>query len=347
MDLPDVLQAVLALPKAELHLHLEGAIAPETARELAARHGVRVTAEEVRTRYDYSDFTGFLEAFKWVTSFLRTPEDYGLIAGRLCEELRSQNIVYAEVTQSTGVSLWRKQDPLANFAAMRDAAEQYRKNGLHVQWVFDATRQFGAGPAMEVARIAAQATSAGVVAFGMGGDELSVPAVEFREVYDYAAERGLRRVVHAGEIGGPEQIRDAIELLGAERIGHGIAAMHDESLQELLAERGIPLEVCPTSNICTGALARQLGKPEADIREHPLADLYRRKIPVVLSTDDPAMFHTTLGDEYEAAARAMGLSATELCDLAEMSFRHSFLPTEEKLEPLGRFRASKETLGLI
>jgi adenosine deaminase/aminodeoxyfutalosine deaminase len=347
MILLDVLQQVRALPKAELHLHLEGAIAPETARELAARHGVRVTSEEVRARYQYSDFQGFLEAFKWVTSFLNAPEDYRLIAERLCEELRAQNVVYAEITQSTGVSLWRKQDPFANFAAVQDVAARERRRGLHIQWIFDATRQFGAGPAMEVARIAAQVKAAGVVAFGMGGDELSLPAAEFREVYDYAAEQGLRRLAHAGEVGGPEQIRDAIEILGAERIGHGIGAMHDPALQRLLAERKIPLEVCPTSNLCTGALAKQLGRAEAEIQEHPLAALYRRKIPVVLSTDDPAMFHTTIAEEYQAAATQMGLSACELYDLAEMSFAYAFLPVEEKSELLGKFRAAKVSLGLV
>jgi aminodeoxyfutalosine deaminase len=347
MALLDFPQQVRALPKAELHLHLEGSIAPETARELAGRHGVRLTIEEVRERYQYEDFLGFLNAFKWVTSFLRTPQDYALITERLCAELRAQNVVYAEITQSTGVSLWRKQDALANFAAMRDVAEQQRPRGLQIQWIFDATRQFGPGPAMEVARIAVQAKLAGVVAFGMGGDELALPAEPFQEVFDYAAGQGLRRVAHAGEVGGPDQIRAAIEILGAERIGHGIAAMHDLRLQRLLAERKIPLEVCPTSNICTGALARQLGTDAAGLHEHPLAELYRRQIPVVLSTDDPAMFHTTIGEEYEAAATAMGLSAEETCGLAEMSFEYAFLPTREKSELLGHFHAAKKSLGLV
>lgn len=347
MNFLDVLQRFRNLPKAELHLHLEGAIGPETARELAAWHGVRLTSEEVRARYEYNGFQGFLEAFKWVTSFLRAPEDYRLVTERLCEELRAQNVVYAEITQSTGVSLWRKQDPLANFAKMQDVAEEERGRGLRIQWIFDVTRQFGAGPAMEVARIAAQAKSGGVVAFGMGGDELSVPAAEFRKAYEFASGQGLHRLVHAGEIGGPEEIRNAIEILGAERIGHGIAAVHDPPLQQLLAERKIPLEVCPTSNLRTGALAGQLGRPEATIREHPLADFCRRKIPVALSTDDPAMFHTSIRNEYETAATAMGFSAADLCDLAENSFEYGFLPPQEKSELLGRFHAAKKSLGLV
>src|SRR5260370_19209806 len=214
MILLDVLQQVRALPKAELHLHLEGAIAPETARELAARHGVRVTTEEVRERYQFSDFQGFLEAFKWVTSFVSAPEDYRLIAERLSEELRAQNAVDGEITQSTGVSLWRKQDPFANFAAVQDLAAREHERGLHIQWIFDATRQFGAGPAMEVARIAAQVKAAGMAAFGMGSDELSLPAPELREGHDDAAEQGLRRLVHARAVGGPGPTRHATRIRG-------------------------------------------------------------------------------------------------------------------------------------
>jgi aminodeoxyfutalosine deaminase len=157
-----------------------------------------------------------------------------------------------------------------------------------------------------------------------------MPTEEFRRVYDQAANLGLHLLIHAGEVGGPEKVREAVELLGVERIGHGIAAIRDPALMDLLADRRIPLEICPQSNLRTGALARQLGRQDARIEDHPLAALLRHGIPVVLSTDDPAMFHTTLLDEYENASR-MGLNENELFRLAQMSFEHAF--TGERSEP--------------
>lgn len=313
----------LALPKAELHLHLEGSIEPSSVCELAARHDEDVSEEEARRRYSYSGFPGFIEAFKWVTGYLRDPEDFALITRSLAERLLAQNVVYAELTLSVGVMLRRGQSPEANFEAMLRASEEAARKGLRLRWVFDVVRQFGPEAAMRVAQIAPQYKNQGVVAFGMGGDELALPAAAFREAYDFAAEQGLHRLVHAGEMGGPQEVRDAIELLGAERIGHGIAAIHDPGLLELLAGRRIPLEVCPTSNVCTGALARQLARESAEIGEHPLPALFRRGVPVVLSSDDPAMFHTSLLDEY-AAASAMGLTEEERLRLLAMSFEHAF-----------------------
>ena len=150
-------------------------------------------------------------------------------------------------------------------------------------------------------------------------------------MYERAAEIGLHRLMHAGEVGGPEKIREAIELLGAERIGHGIAAINDFELMDLLAERQIPLEVCPGSNMKTGALARQLRREDARIEDHPLPELLRHGIPIVLSTDDPAMFHTTLQTEYENAAR-MGLREDELARIVEMGFQYAFSPAGERRE---------------
>src|SRR5216684_4772519 len=292
---------IASLPKTELHLHLEGSIQPATVCALTARHGVVITEEEVRQRYAYRDFPEFIEAFKWVTSFLREPQDYALIARHLAEHLLTQRVVYAEVTLSIGVMLLRKQQPEANFEALLYATEPFESRGLRFRWVFDAARQFGTDAAMEVVESARRCHSKAIVAFGIGGDELSVPTQEFRRVYDRAAQLGLHRLMHAGEVGGPEKIREAIELLGVERIGHGIAAIHDPGLMDFLAERKIPLEICPASNMKTGALALQLRRPDTRIEDHPLAALFRHGIPIVLSTDDPAMFHTTLLNEYEHA----------------------------------------------
>jgi aminodeoxyfutalosine deaminase len=339
---PETLLA--ALPKAELHLHLEGSIEPATVVELAKRHGVAVMQDEVCARYAPGDFAQFIEAFKWVTSLLREPADYALIAERLAQSLRRQNVLYAEVTLSAGVMLWRHQDPEKNFAAIRDAVSKI--TGIRFAWVFDAVRQWGAVAALEVARIAAGMRLPEIVAFGIGGDELALPTSDFRHVYEYAASEGLHRLIHAGEIGGPESVRDAVETLGVERIGHGIGVMRDERMMDFLAARGIPLEVCPTSNLRTGALARQLGSASAGYAQHPLASLFRRGVPVTISSDDPAMFETTLTREY-LHAYGMGLAPSELLQIAEASFRHSFLSLGEKRAFLETFHSSAAALGLV
>src|SRR5437660_5891891 len=328
MTPPLLSNRIALLPKAELHLHLEGSIQPATVCLLTARHGLVMTEQEVRQRYACANFPEFIQAFKWVTSFLREPEDYALIARDLAEHLLTQRVVYTEVTLSIGVMLLRKQRPEANFEALLRATEPFQSRGLRFQWVFDAARQFGADRAMEVVESAKRCDSKAIVAFGIGGDELSVPTKEFRSVYDRAAQMGLHRLMHAGEVGGPEKIREAIELLGAERIGHGIAAINDPELMDLLAERKIPLEICPASNKKTGALARQLRREKATIEDPPLPKFLRHGIPVVLSTDDPAMFHTTLNEEYANAART-GLQEEDLARIAEMGFEYAFSPAGE------------------
>ena len=342
------------MPKAELHLHMEGSLAPRTVVELAARYGARLTEQEVIASYRVSDFAGFIEAYKWVTSYLRVPLDYALAAERLADLLLAENVVYAEITLSVGVMLLRKQDVAANFRAIREAVAPFEKRGLRLQWIFDTVRQFGASAAKEVARRAIELRREGVVAFGMGGDELSVPTSEFRDAYNQVAASGLHRVAHAGEIGAPELVREAVEQLGAERIGHGIAAVRDPYLMNWLANRAIPLEICPSSNVRTGALALQLGRtplparndsPAAiaempyliAARDHPLPQLLRSGIPVTLSTDDPAMFETSLAGEYGSLGE-MGLSATEILGIAEAGFSCAFLPPAEKERLLANFR---------
>ena len=334
------------LPKAELHLHLEGSIRPPTAVELAARHGDQITQEEVEKRYQYSNFTGFIEAFKWVTSYLRGPDDYAVITRNLLDELVRQNVVYAEITIAAGVMLRRMQNVEANFTAIREAAESVLYRKIRTAWIFDVTRQFGPDAAVEVARWAAKLNRSGVVAFGMGGDELAFPTVNFRPAFDLARSEGLRIVCHAGEVGGPDSVREAVDLLGAERIGHGIAVMHDAALAKSLALRRVVLENCPSSNLATGALAKQTGKPDASLANHPLKQLLDGGSHVTLSTDDPAMFHTDLVTEYSRAA-SLGLSKDQLLQVAEESFNAAFLPPIEKRQLLDDFRGAAKSAGLL
>jgi aminodeoxyfutalosine deaminase len=328
---PSLLSAdFLALPQAELHVHLEGSLQPETVCALANKYGVSASTQDVLQRYAYRDFLEFIETFKWVSSLLRAPEDFALAIRDLGEQLLAQNVVYAEITLSVGVMLLRHQSPEKNFESIIAATEPFHGRGLQLNFVFDAARQFGADAAMKVVEAAERCASKSIVAFGIGGDELSIPAKEFQPVYEKAGVIGLHKLMHAGEVGGPEKIRQAIELLGVERIGHGIAAVRDRCLMDLLAERRIPLEICPQSNIRTGALAKQLGLSEAQIEQHPLPQLFRHGVPVVLSTDDPAMFHTDLRSEYENAKR-MGLQEGELKHIAKMGFEYAFIDEGAKV----------------
>jgi aminodeoxyfutalosine deaminase len=333
-----------ALPKAELHVHLEGSIEPATLMELAARHGVALTLEDTAPRYAPGTFDQFIENFIWITSFLRGPEDYALIARRFAESMQRQNVLYAEVTLSIGVMFRRNQDPAANFSALRDAAAEVP--GVQLKYIFDAVRQWGAAPAMEVARIAVDLRSPDIVAYGIGGDELGLPTIDLRPVYEFVASHGMHRLIHAGEIGGPEIVRESVELLGVERIGHGIAVMRDERTMDFIAARNITLEVCPTSNLRTGALARHIGRPTAGYEQHPLPFFLRRGLPVTLSSDDPAMFETTVSDEYRHMHR-MGLTPGELVRLAEASFHYAFLGLPEKQALLDKFHSGVSALALV
>jgi len=312
-----------ALPKAELHLHLEGAIAPQTLRELRERHGRPSTLAEAESLYQYRDFSGFLMAFKTLTEDLETPEDYELVAYRLMEQLKSQNVLHAEVYVSVGVCLWRKLDFGAIFEGLeRGRARGQADFGLSLLWIFDAVRQFGPEAALEVFELAARYRDRNVVAIGIGGDEQKGPPELFREAYASAARRGLRLTCHAGESAGPESIWGALNL-GAERIGHGLTAGQDAELIEELAVRQIPLEISLTSNLRTGCC------PE--IAQHPIRRYFDQGLMLTLNSDDPQMFQTTLNREYELAQGEFGFSDEHLRELARNSFEASFLPAEEKV----------------
>lgn len=325
------------IAKAELHLHLEGMLQPHRVTSLAKKYSVAVEDDELASRYNLRGFSQFLELFKWATSFLREPDDYAQLAQDAATALHQQCVVYAEITLSIGVMRLRKQNVSANFAALREvfARNHAAGTGPQVQFIFDAVRQFGPAPAMEVARLAAEHRNEAVVAFGLGGDELSIPLSDFRKAYAYAAQHGLHLVAHAGETGGPEQIQDAIELLNVERIGHGIAAIRSPALMNTLVTRKIPLEICLTSNLCTNALSIQLNSAHSRIALHPLAKFFRHGIPVTLSTDDPAMFHTTLSEEYSAATQT-GLSLDDLVAINRTAFEYAFLPQTTRQDFLAR-----------
>ncbi|MGH9405429.1 MAG: adenosine deaminase [Terriglobia bacterium] len=320
---------IRALPKTELHLHLEGSIEPETLRELARSKGRLGEATEAwirereETSFCYRSCAEFLNAFKLLTLLLESPPDYALATTRLFEYLDAQNIRYAEITLAVGVILWKKQSVPEIFEAVARAAETFcSRSALRVNWIFDAIRHFGADHAREVLGWAKVYRDHGVVAFGIGGDEQRGPAGLFAGVYRGARDAGLHTTAHAGESAGPGSVRAAVELLQAERIGHGLAAAQDPPLMALLRERQVTVEVCLSSNAATGLIA--------GVRNHPLRRFLDFGIPVTLNTDDPALFATSLDREFEIARCVYGLSPDEIVGILKNSIRASFNPDREK-----------------
>jgi aminodeoxyfutalosine deaminase len=323
---------IQALPKAELHLHLEGSVTPETLVELRQKHGKSSTLAEAQALYQYKDFLGFLMAFKTLTEDLQMPEDYELVAYRLMEQLKAQNVLHAEVYVSVGVCLWRKQDFNGIFEGLeRGRTRGEREFGVSLLWIFDAVRQFGAEAAQKVFELAVKYRDRNVVGIGIGGDEKKGPAELFREQYAYAAEHGLRLTAHAGESDGPESIWGGLNL-GAERIGHGLTAIKDQELMEELAIRQIPIEICLSSNLRTGCCT--------NLHDHPVRRYFDQGLMITLNSDDPAMFGSTLNQEYELAQKEFDFTDEHLRELARNSFEASFLPAEKKIAFLDLLDAS-------
>src|SRR5271168_4969323 len=318
------------LPKAELHLHLEGTVSPETLVELSRRSAPEtspLTKKEAETLYQYADFSGFMLAFKAVTARLRTPEDYELITYRMMAQLAAQGVVHAEVYVSVGVVYyWRK----AEFEA--DRARGERDFGVSVYWIFDAVRHFGAEEAARVFSKAAELRNEfpSIIGIGIGGDERRTGAEPFRELYAEARDAGLRLTAHAGETVGPESIWAALNI-GAERIGHGLTAIEDPELMEVLAERQVPIEIGISSNLRSGCCV--------PTSLHPVRSYFDAGLMITLNSDDPAMFESDLEGEYMMAQREFGFSAEHLRELAANSFEASFLPPEEKVKNLHRIDA--------
>ena len=320
------------LPKAELHLHLEGAVEPATLVELRKHHGENATLADTQALYHYTDFGSFLMAFKEVSAHLRGPDDYEFVTYRLMQQLKEENVLHAEVYVSVGVCLYRKQDFAAIFEGLeRGRTRGARDFGVSLLWIFDATRHFGVEEAQKVFDLAVSYKERQVAGVGIGGDEVKAPPELFRGVYAYAEDHGLRLTAHAGETAPAESIWGALNL-HAERIGHGLSAAQDPDLIEELAYRQIPVEICLTSNLRTGCC-----KTAA---EHPAKSYFEQGMMITLNTDDPALFGTSLAREYQMAQETFGFSDEHLRELARNSFEASFLPAEKKVELLSLFDAA-------
>jgi aminodeoxyfutalosine deaminase len=327
--MPAIEDFIRTLPKAELHLHLEGTILPSTLVELSARHDARpITLAEAESLYQFTDFVGFIEAFKAVTRLLTGPDDYELAAWRMLEHLAAQGIVHTEVYISVGVIyMWRNHDPdcfepiFAGLERARQRAEL--ELGVSLYWIFDAVRHFSVEEAARAFEKAAQMRPSfpSIIGIGLGGDEKRGGSKEFADHYVEAARAGLRLTNHAGETTGPEAIREALAI-GSERIGHAISAIQDPGLIADLKARGLPLELNPTSNVRTGVCTT--------FAAHPLRAYFDEGLLVTLNSDDPAFFGSDLANEYLLAHTEQKFTPEELRQLARNSFRASFLPESAK-----------------
>ncbi|MFL5804713.1 MAG: adenosine deaminase [Roseiflexaceae bacterium] len=324
------------MPKVELHLHLEGSITPATLLRIARRNNVDIPARDeagVAQLFNYQNFHDFLTVFMALARSLIRGEDFEDIAYELGHHLADQNALYAEVMLSPAQYVMRglDMDELVQGASAGFARAE-RERGTRVRLAFDYGRQFGVDLGWQILEIAIRNRRHGVVAWSIGGDEINHPPEPFAEIFAAARHGGLHTMAHAGEVAGPPSVWGAVDALGCERLGHGIRSVDDPALLAHLRERRIVLDVSPTSNIRTGAVASM------DL--HPLGRLVEAGVRVTLNTDDPTFFGTTLNDEYRLVARVFGFDADCLATLARNGVQATFLPKDERAALLRRFEDS-------
>ncbi|MBV8374973.1 MAG: adenosine deaminase [Candidatus Eremiobacteraeota bacterium] len=297
------------IPKVHLHCHLEGSVRPQTFVELAAKHGVGLRYgdgtpdADPAQPYRFKDFAEFLLAFAAVGRALGEPADYARIAREFVEEALAQNVIYGELFISPSVWTFFHEEFDVREGVEAIVTELRRaRPSAEFKLIVDLTRNFGAESALRTAKLAASLVDLDVIGVGLGGDEVRFGPELFVEPFAYAKAQGLACVAHAGEAAGHASVRDAVNLLGARRIGHGVAALQDATTLELLARNGVALEICPTSNTFTGtALAGR----------HAFAEFDRAGCVVTIDADDPHMFGTTITREYELVETVAGPAALE------------------------------------
>lgn len=338
-----------AIPKAELHVHLEGSILPTTLLTLAQRNGSEElpsnTVEGLRDFFKFRDFDHFIQVYSTISRCLKTAADFELIAYEFGAEMARQNTRYAEVTFSCsfhhaqGVAEYEYMGGLTR--GRQRAKEEF---GVEMNWVFDIIRSVADPDRREkyadyTTSIAMENRSNGVIALGLGGGEAGYPPEWFASHFDRARAAGLHSAPHAGEISGPESVWNAIRLLNAERIGHGVRSIEDPTLVAYLSDQNVPIEINPTSNICLGVYP--------SLAEHPLRRLYEAGVPITVNSDDPPLFNTTLNQEVALLADPFGFDINTIDEIVLNGIRHSFLPTSRKHSMEQDFRREMDDLKKI
>ena len=322
----DIEAFIAGMPKAELHVHHVGSASPRIVAQLAQRHeDTRVPTDPAALAqyFTFTDFAHFIEVYLSVVDLIRDAEDVRFLTYEVAKDMAAQNIRYAELTVTPFSSTSRGIPDVAFMEAIEDARiAAQRELNVTLRWCFDIPGEAGLEAAEQTARMACDLHPDGLVSFGLGGPEIGVPRPQFKPYFERAIVDGLRSVPHAGETTGPETIWDALIDLRAERIGHGTSAVQDPELLAHLAEREIPLEVCPTSNIATGAVDR--------IDNHPLPQMVEAGIKVTINSDDPPMFATSLNHEYLVASRLLRLDERGIADLAKNAVQASFMDTTQR-----------------
>jgi aminodeoxyfutalosine deaminase len=317
------------MPKVELHIHLEGAIEPETLLRLAERNRVALpadTVEGLQAWFTFSDFGHFVEIYLAIQSCLRSADDFSLVAYELGADMARQNIRYREATVTPYTHLLQDKGLAAEdiIAGLEDGRRRARRDfGVEMRWVLDIHRNL---PLPDTAEVTTQLVldwaDRGVVALGLGGNEAKAPSAPFAPWFQRVKAAGLHSAPHAGEIAGPESVWSAVRDLQADRIGHGVRSIEDPHLLAYLHEHQIPLEVNPTSNICLGVYR--------SLEQHPFVHLLGMGLCITVNSDDPPLFNTTLTEEYQRLAETFGLDQDDLQRLALNAVRATFLPVEEK-----------------
>jgi adenosine deaminase len=320
-----------AIPKVEIHVHLEGAIPLPALFELVRKYdsGAAGSLDVIEARFRYRDFPHFIETWVWKNGFLRELDDFTFIAEAVARDLRAQHVLYAEAFCSPPDFAARGLPAGGIIEAIRRGLD--RVPGIGINLVADLVRDFGPERAERTLDALAEVQEFGVIGVGIGGSEHAFPPAPFAAVFERARGLGFRTSAHAGEAAGPSSVRDALEALRVDRIGHGTRAAEEPALVDVLAARQVPLEMCPISNVRTGVVG--------DLTAHPIRAFFDRGLLVTVNTDDPAMFDTSLAREYRELARVHGFTCAEICRLVENAARASWLADGVKSQLLARLRA--------
>jgi len=323
----------LRILKAELHCHLEGAASPKLVRRLAKRNHLALPSSlfTEKNEFSWSDFITFLEAYDVASSAIRTPEDYRDVTYEYLIASAIEGVIYTELMASPDHAAASGLGYAGMLEGIVAGINDARAHGIEGRIIMTCVRHLGPDRALSVAKQVAAGPHPYIVGFGMGGDENKYHPADFRRAFQIAVDAGLSCTCHAGEVAGPDSIRAALTHLPLRRIGHGVRAIDDQNLMSQLAEQGIVLEICPSSNIATGVFA--------SYAEHPLKDFRDAGCAITLNSDDPPYFKTTIGREYQIAADHFGFDEAALRDVTHTAISESFAEPELKSRLLARLRS--------